>query len=117
MKQHFFKRLFIMSGLMLMLLFVIIIRNISSKPIERTAVTCKETVGRVYYLLNIDGMKGLGHSALLLQDSRGQAQLFSYNGMQYNVLECLMGKSGIGKMMQFQLKEEDLQQFLETGNL
>lgn len=37
----------------------------------------------VYYLLNIDGMKGLGHAAFMLTDEQGNGQVYSYNGMQY----------------------------------
>lgn len=117
MKRYLHKWLFIILNMMLIATSFIMIRNIFSKPTERTADTHMGTVGRVYYLLNIDGMKGLGHSALLLQDSEGQAQVFSYNGMQYNFRECLLGKSGIGKMKQFQLNAEELKQLLETGDL
>ena len=70
---------------------------------------------RVCYLLNIDGMKGLGHSALLLIDESGAGQLFSYNGMQYNLLECLLGKEGIGKMKVISMNSEETEDFLETG--
>lgn len=54
---------------------------------------------------------------MFLQDSSGQASIFSYNGMQYNLLECLLGKSGIGKMKRFSLSEEEVKQFQETGDL
>ena len=62
--------------------------------------TCESEIPdcQVCYLLNLDGMKGLGHSALLLIDETGAGQLFSYNGMQYGLLPCLLGKEGIGKM-------------------
>lgn len=117
MKRYFSRGLFAILDILLIAVVFITIRNITSEPIEREADVSAKTAGRVYYLLNIDGMKGLGHSALLLQDSQGQAELFSYNGMQYNLPECLLGKSGIGKMKQFQLNEEDLKLFLETGDL
>ena len=52
----------------------------------------------VYYLLNIDGMKGLGHASFMLVNEQGEGCFYSYNGMQYNLAECLMGKAGIGKM-------------------
>lgn len=72
---------------------------------------------RIVYLLNLDGMKGLGHSALLLVDENGAGELFSYNGMQYNLFECLLGKEGIGKMKQFSLDREAVGILLETGEL
>ena len=56
---------------------------------------------RAYYLLNMDGMKGLGHAALLLVDEKGEGRLFSYNGMEYNIFWCLLGKKGLGKMKEF----------------
>ena len=42
---------------------------------------------------------------------------YSYNGMQYSLLECLGGKAGIGKMKVFELGAEDVSKFLESGNL
>lgn len=96
---------------------IIIFKNIITPPAERKPDIQNKSAFRVCYLLNIDGMKGLGHSALLLQDASGQASVFSYNGMQYNLWECLFGKAGIGKMKQFSLSEDEIKQFLETGNL
>lgn len=72
---------------------------------------------QIWYLLNLDGMKGLGHSALMLLDENGEGQVFSYNGMQYSLIQCLMGREGIGKMMQFSLGEDEVEILLETGNL
>lgn len=79
---------------------------------QKTADTCT-----VYYLLNIDGMKGLGHSALLLTDEHGNGQVYSYNGMQYSLTECLMGKSGIGKMKVFDLDSGEVRELFNTGDL
>lgn len=72
---------------------------------------------RAYYLLNIDGMKGLGHAALLLVDEQGEGQIFSYNGMQYNLFQCLLGKAGMGRMKQFSLDREAVEGLLLTGEL
>lgn len=71
----------------------------------------------VYYLLNIDGMKGLGHTAFLLTDEQGNGQIYSYNGMQYSLMECLLGKAGIGKMKVFALSSKEVNDFLDTGDL
>lgn len=71
----------------------------------------------IYYLLNIDGMKGLGHSALMLVDEAGEGRIFSYNGMQYNLFQCLLGKKGIGKMKEFVLDESCVTELLDTGKL
>lgn len=84
---------------------------------ECTIIASEERMPAVYYLLNIDGMKGLGHSSLLLVDSQGKGYLYSYNGMQYSLAECLMGKAGIGKMTFFELEPECVNEFLETGDL
>lgn len=72
---------------------------------------------RVYYVLNLDGMKGLGHSALLLVDEKGFGKIFSYNGMQYSLFWCLTGKSGIGRMTEYSMTPEEVERFLETGIL
>ena len=79
--------------------------------------TCESEIPdcQVCYLLNLDGMKGLGHSALLLIDETGAGQLFSYNGMQYGLLPCLLGKEGIGKMKVISMTPEETAVFLETG--
>ncbi len=71
----------------------------------------------VYYLLNIDGMKGLGHTAFMLRDEQGNGYVYSYNGMQYSLMECLFGKAGIGKMKVFALKPDEAEAFLQTGDL
>lgn len=86
-------------------------------PFESRAPKDSNDPCAVYYLLNIDGMKGLGHAALMLVDEEGNGQVFSYNGMQYSLLECLAGKSGVGKMKVFDLSREEVEEFLNTGNL
>lgn len=118
LKRSFSKGISILIIIMLMAVFTIGTRNFLSTPMERVPDSFGKTSAyRAYYLLNIDGMKGLGHSALLLRDSSGEAQVFSYNGMQYNLAECLLGKAGIGKMKQFSLSPEEAAQFLKTGDL
>ena len=72
---------------------------------------------RVYYILNVDGMKGLGHSILILEDEEGHGRVFSFNGMQRNLKEALLGKAGVGKMSVGSMSKEELQDFLDTGNL
>ncbi len=91
-----------------------IIRNLQFEYREPAA---SEDSCLVYYLLNIDGMKGLGHSSFLLVDEQGAGTVYSYNGMQYNLLQCLAGKAGVGKMKQFSLSAQEVSDFLETGNL
>lgn len=79
---------------------------------EEVSDTCA-----VYLLLNIDGMKGLGHTAFMLRDEQGNGYVYSYNGMQYSLIECLLGKAGIGKMKVFALKPDEATAFLQTGEL
>ena len=86
-------------------------------PFENRELKQIDSSCAVYYLLNIDGMKGLGHTVLMLQDENGNAQIFSYNGMQYSLLECLIGKAGVGKMKVFSLTTAEMDAFLFTGNL
>lgn len=52
----------------------------------------------LYYIVNADGMKGLGHSIVMVVDEKGCGKVFSYNGMQRSLWESLPGRSGIGKM-------------------
>ena len=102
----------------LALIVIMVIKIISNTQYKERGITAsEERTPAVYYLLNIDGMKGLGHSALLLVDSQGNGSLYSYNGMQYSLMECLMGKAGIGKMALYELTPECVAGFLETGDL
>lgn len=102
----------------LVFLGVCTVRILLGDPMpERECLILENSPCRIYYLLNLDGMKGLGHSALLLVDRDGYGQVCSYNGMQYNLLQCLMGKEGIGKMKQFYLKPEEVDILLCTGSL
>ncbi len=71
----------------------------------------------LYYIVNADGMKGLGHSILMVVDDEGCGTVLSYNGMQRSLWESLLGKSGIGKMSIGQMDAEDTEAFLQTGNL
>lgn len=71
----------------------------------------------LYYLVNADGMKGLGHSIVMLVDGEGRGTVFSFNGMQRTLGECLLGKSGVGKMSVGTMTREETEAFLQTGNL
>lgn len=70
----------------------------------------------LYYIVNADGMKGLGHSILLLVDKEGCGTVFSFNGMQRSLGECLMGKSGIGKFSTGVMTAEEYQTVLEQAS-
>lgn len=50
---------------------------INSQYIEHPTTQKTEKEYVVYYLLNIDGMKGLGHSALMLVDENGAGLFYS----------------------------------------
>ena len=101
----------------ILLLGIVVLILLWDAPFENRE--SKKTVDScaVYYLLNIDGMKGLGHTALLLTDERGNGQVYSYNGMQYSLIECLQGKAGVGKMKVFTLSVENVSDFFATGDL
>lgn len=79
----------------------------------------KDRIGEctVYYMVNYDGMKGLGHSILVLVDEAGNGTVFSFNGMQRNLWEALLGKAGVGKMSVGKMEAVQMQEFLQTGNL
>lgn len=71
----------------------------------------------VYYAVNVDGMKGLGHSILLFEMENGEGVVISYNGMQRSLAEALMGKSGVGKLSVVVLSQEETDDFLATGDI
>lgn len=71
----------------------------------------------LYYIVNADGMKGLGHSIILLVDENGCGTVLSFNGMQGSLWESLLGKSGVGKMSMGTMTVEETAAFLQTGNL
>lgn len=66
---------------------------------------------------NADGMKGLGHSILLLVDEEGCGTVFSFNGMQRSLGECLLGKSGVGKLSRGVMTARETKEFLQSGDL
>lgn len=103
--------------LLLALLIFLIYRLLTrSKAAYRECQSSDRACG-IYYLLNVDGMKGLGHAALMLTDEQGEGRIFSYNGMQYNLVQCLLGKKGVGKMKEFLLDREGVEVLLCTGDL
>lgn len=71
----------------------------------------------LYYIVNADGMKGLGHSIVMLVDEEGCGTVISFNGMQRSLGESLLGKSGIGKMSIGTMTAEETEAFLQSGNL
>lgn len=71
----------------------------------------------LYYIVNADGMKGLGHSIVMLVDEAGCGTVFSYNGMQRTLTESLLGKSGVGKMSVGTMTADETRAFLQSGNL
>ena len=89
---------------------------ISMRPVVRAAASSKEEC-MVYYIVNADGMKGLGHSILLLVDEEGCGTVLSFNGMQRSLGECLLGKSGIGKLSMGTMTAEETEEFLQSGDL
>lgn len=112
MKKIKCRYVFLVAILLLLGIRVMMNLSIGSRSLEIKPSECV-----FYYLLNIDGMKGLGHSAFLLVDEQGEGVFYSYNGMQYSLSECLAGKAGVGKMKEFQLTAEEVAELLDTGNL
>lgn len=84
-------------------------------PVRAAAFPKEECM--VYYIVNADGMKGLGHSILLLVDGEGCGTALSFNGMQRSLGECLLGKSGIGKLSMGTMTAEETEAFLQSGDL
>lgn len=71
----------------------------------------------LYYIVNADGMKGLGHSIVMVVDEKGCGTVFSYNGMQRSLRESLLGRSGVGKMSIGMMTADETDAFLQSGNL
>lgn len=71
----------------------------------------------LYYIVNADGMKGLGHSIVMLVDEEGCGTVISYNGMQRSLTESLLGKSGVGKMSIGTMHADETEAFLQSGDL
>lgn len=71
----------------------------------------------LYYIVNADGMKGLGHSIVMVVDEKGCGTVFSYNGMQRSLWESLLGRSGIGKMSIGTMTADETDAFLQSGDL
>ena len=71
----------------------------------------------LYYMVNADGMKGLGHSILMMTDEEGGGTVFSFNGMQRSLSESLAGRSGVGKLSVGTMDAEETEIFLRTGDL
>lgn len=69
------------------------------------------------YMVNVDGMQGLGHSILFLVDEEGIGTVLSFNGMQGTLWEALAGKAGVGKMSVGILDGDGVSEFFRTGNL
>ena len=71
----------------------------------------------LYYIVNVDGMKGLGHSILFLLNEQGEGTVLSFNGMQGTLVESLLGRAGVGKLIVGSLSPAETASFLDTGNL
>lgn len=99
------------SAFVIYLIFCIILQF----PEESKTTTIGEC--SVYYAVNIDGMKGLGHSILIFEDEKGNGIVLSFNGMQRNLPEALMGQTGVGKMSVGEMNTEEMEMFLRTGDL
>lgn len=105
------------------IILILLLAFVGYRLVTRSGMTDRECQAAenadcgIYYLLNLDGMKGLGHSALMLVDEAGEGHIFSYNGMQYNLFQCLLGKQGIGKMKEFTPDKVCVEELLDTGDL
>ncbi|MDE7273019.1 MAG: hypothetical protein K2N95_08150 [Lachnospiraceae bacterium] len=83
--------------------------------VRETALAANDCM--LYYIVNADGMKGLGHSIVMLVDGEGCGTVLSYNGMQRSLKESLLGKSGVGKMSIGAMTADETDAFLQSGNL
>lgn len=118
MKKKITKAVLIFLGIVCA---VCIIRCISIgiliKLKNKTKLPEESADAKVYYAINVDGMKGLGHSILLLEMENGEGLVISYNGMQRSLAEALLGRSGVGKMTVVPLSEDEMDAFYSTGDI
>lgn len=84
-------------------------------PVRETSFAKEDCM--LYYIVNADGMKGLGHSILMIVDEEGCGTVLSFNGMQRSLWESLLGKSGVGKMSIGTMNAEETTEFLQSGDL
>ena len=89
---------------------------LSMRPVVREASFTGEEC-MLYYMVNADGMKGLGHSILMVVDEKGCGTVLSFNGMQRSLPESLMGKGGVGKLSVGTMDAEETRAFLLSGDL
>ncbi len=112
--RHKIKHFFCMTAIILVAVWLFLC--VSMRLTERDT-TISEQECRLYYIVNVDGMKGLGHSIVMLVDGDGWGTVFSFNGMQRTLSESLLGQSGVGKMSTGTMTPEETEAFLQTGNL
>lgn len=114
MKRQIKPKKIIQCGMLLAGLYLCLCASLCLKP--RPAAPAQGDC-MLYYIINTDGMKGLGHTILMLKDEEGRGTVISFNGMQRTLGESLMGQSGVGKMSIETMDAEDTAAFLQTGSL
>lgn len=112
--RHKKKHIFCMTALILVAAWLYLC---VSMRLTVRGTTFPEEKCMLYYIINADGMKGLGHSIFMLVDGDGRGTVFSFNGMQRTLGESLLGQSGVGKMSMGTMTPEETEVFLQTGNL
>lgn len=108
--KHFLR--FILPATLVCYLVLCLLQRLPERPASEGEGSCG-----LYYVVNVDGMKGLGHSLLLLTDAQGNGTVLSFNGMQGTLGEALLGRAGVGRLGVGALDAEGVGAFLETGNL
>lgn len=101
----------------ILLLFILYLGMCFSLKLKVRGTSFNEEDCMLYYMVNVDGMKGLGHSILLIKDVNGGGTVLSFNGMQTNLTESLLGKSGVGKMSIGIMNPDETEDFLQSGDL
>ena len=108
--KHFLR--FILPAMIACYLVLCLLQRLPERPASEGEGPCG-----LYYVVNVDGMKGLGHSLLLLTDAQGNGTVISFNGMQRTLREALFGRAGVGRLGVGTLDAGGVAAFLETGNL
>ena len=84
--------------------------------VDLSGQTPEEGEYSIYYLNNKDGAKIFGHNAILLVDSDGKGEFYSFMGTG-SQWEAIQGKTSLGYMGYESLTKEKVDEFLSNGDI
>ena len=84
--------------------------------VDLDGLTPEEGEYSLYYLNNMDGAKIFGHNAILLVDSEGNGEFYSFMGTG-SMEEAIQGKTSLGYMGYESLPKKKVDKFLNSGDI